>query len=670
MPCSLNISGSLVVSGNLTVLNTASIAYLSATYTTSSYNTITGSTIFGTSSLNTHQFTGSVYISGGITTLNNSEINLNSNDINISSNNLEQYSLPYLDLNNLLTTSIDSTSAINNTYYLMAYSNGGADEWGTSLQAAINAVPNGSIIDCTLWTPGAATITAPINITKPVKILLGSYDVNVSFAGASSLTNHAFNIKSNGITIEGFSRSPKSNSSPAGQTRIIMSEAGDGYHIFGTGSNDITIQNLDLLGVQSCCGFDLTTGVGGVCFIEPNPGISGAGNNTNNITLSNLFISGTRDHGIYFVGSIMSTVKDCRVSSVGGHGFFTTAGSTSTYFYNCYASSGRLAGFCIHDTSYSTLENCAAETFGVGYWLRNATNVSLIGCGAEANALSSEGTPSNDLGITFPNSSGTYTVDDWSTDSGTLVTGTSYVIAGGENVVLNNPYSRDPNNQEGAGDPVSPVFHYALYGSAKNTVLISPKCKNTTGLELLKYDIALYNGVTNTTLYFDPSTDGTVTPYAAGIYIYNGYNTTSNQTVISDRGTNTQVIGGGTVFRDTEFYRATINQGNGTNTITGTYANALGYNLSASGDYQTVLGYHNVPNSGSRFIVGVGSDSLGKKNGFRVDVDTTLSASVMIPINVGNPAVGYYTTGSIYFIPSSNQLKIFNGTTWKTINAI
>lgn len=663
MPCSLDISGSLIVSGNLTVLNTASIAYLHATYTTSSTSFITGSTAWGTSSLDTHRFTGSIFVSGGNSIFQQQSIILNAGaNIGITSPNISDYSMLYQAGNNLIS-STDTGNSLNNTYYIMAYYAGG--NFGSTLQSAINAVPSGSIIDCSLYTGGATTISSPITIHKPVKIILGSYDINVSFAGPASLTNHAFNINSNGVTIEGFSRSAKSGSFPIGETRIIMAEAGDGYHIFGSGSNNILIQNLDLVGIKSCCGYDLTTGVGGVCFIEPNPGVSGAGNNTNGITISNLFISGTRDHGIYFVGSIMSTVKDCRISGAGGHGFFTTAGSTSTYFYNCYASSGNLAGFCLHDTTYSTLENCAAENFGIGYLLRNANSVSLIGCGAEANSIPVDGAPIGDLGITFPNSSGTYTVDDWTSDADNLLNGTSYVILGGENIVLNNPYSRDPNNTGGNN-----VYHYAIGSTNKNTILMSPKCFNS-GANTLAYDIAIVSAnVRNCMLFFDPATGGTVTPTTAGVYITDTNNPGTTNTVILDQGTSTQIIGGGKVFKDTEFYRASINQGNGTNTIapTATFANTFGYNLSASRAYSTVVGAHNTTNNNSsRFVVGVGYDNLGKKDGFRVDVDANMSASIMVPTNTGNPAATYFTTGSVWFNPVTNQLKIYNGTAWRTI---
>jgi hypothetical protein len=666
MSCSLTISGSLIVSGNLTVLNTASITYLSASFITSSTSVITGSTKFGTSSLNTHQFTGSIFISGGSSIFQQQSIILNAGaNVGISSPNISDYSLLYQAGNNLIS-STDTGNSLNNTYYIMAYYAGG--NFGSTLQSAINSVPSGSIIDCSLYTAGPTTITSPIIINKPVKILLGSYDINVSFAGAASLTNHAFTIASNGVTIEGFSRSPKSNATPTGQTRIIMTEAGDGYHIFGTGSNNVTVQNLDLLGVQSCCSYDLTTGVGGVCFIEPDPGISGAGNTTNGITLSNLFVSGTRDHGIYFVGSIMSTVKDCRISAAGGHGFFTTAGSTSTYFYNCYASSGNLAGFCIHSTSYSTLENCAAEGFGMGYWIRSSNNISLISCGAEENNTPAEGAPLGDLGITFPRSVGTYTVDDWSSDLDNYLKGTSYVITGGENIVLNAPYSRNPNGNTGGTN----VFHYYIALASENVTLINPRCSNTTGFpDLLNYDIAIFSStVKNTMLFFDPVTGGTVTPTISGVYITETNSPGANDTVILDVGQQTQIIGGGTMFRNLELYRAQLNVGTGTNTLTGNFSNAIGHQLTASGQYGTVVGSWNAlpSNSSGKFVVGVGNNSDRRKDGFRVDVDNiNLSASIMIPINSGDPTSNSCTTGSMWFNPSTNQLRIFNGITWRTI---
>ena len=160
--------------------------------------------------------------------------------------------------------------------------------FGDTLQTAINAAQTGSIIDCTSYT-GSQYITSSININKPLTIRLGYSNINVNFS-SSNLNYHTFIINNtSNVIIEGLGRSPKSNTQPS-PTSITMNTTGSGYHIFGTGSNSITIKDLDLIGVQSS-NYDLTTGAGGVCFLEPNPGVSQAGNTTNNILLSNLFVS-------------------------------------------------------------------------------------------------------------------------------------------------------------------------------------------------------------------------------------------------------------------------------------------------------------------------------------------------------------------------------------------
>ena len=407
--------------------------------------------------------------------------------------------------------------------------------FGATLQSAINLVETGSIIDCTLYT-GSQSITSSIIINKPLTIKLGYSNINVDF-DVLDLNTHLFNIvNTSNVVIEGLGRSPKSNTQPS-PTSVTMTNIGSGYHIFGTGSNSITIKNLDLIGIQSS-NYDLTTGAGGVCFLEPNPGVTQAGNTVNNISLSNLFISGTRDHGVYFVGSILSSVENCRISNAGGHGFFTTEGSTSTQFTNCYASSGKLAGFCIHNTSYSTLENCAAENFGAGYWIRSSFNISLIGCGAESNKLSGA-LPNNDLGITF----GSYTVDDWSTSFTSLISGSSYVLTGGKNIVLNNPYSKDPG---GDGPAYNDTCHFTIASTNSGSMIISPRCVNSNG-PTLNYDILVKNtsgAPRDLSLVFNPEIQGTVTPTNVGEYITTTYNPGTTNTVVCDEGINTEIKSG------------------------------------------------------------------------------------------------------------------------------
>ena len=66
-PLYLPLSGG-TINGNVTVNGTASVSVLYTTYETSSIIYASGSTKFGDTSDDTHQFTGSVYVSGSTTT--------------------------------------------------------------------------------------------------------------------------------------------------------------------------------------------------------------------------------------------------------------------------------------------------------------------------------------------------------------------------------------------------------------------------------------------------------------------------------------------------------------------------------------------------------------------------------------------------------------------------
>ena len=57
------------IDGDLVVNGTASISVLYSIYETSSYDIVTGSTVFGQDLSSTHQFTGSVFITGSTFTM-------------------------------------------------------------------------------------------------------------------------------------------------------------------------------------------------------------------------------------------------------------------------------------------------------------------------------------------------------------------------------------------------------------------------------------------------------------------------------------------------------------------------------------------------------------------------------------------------------------------------
>ena len=113
------------------------------------------------------------------------------------------------------------------------------------------------------------------------------------------------------------------------------------------------------------------------------------------------------------------------------------------------------------------------------------------------------------------------------------------------------------------------------------------------------------------------------------------------------------------------------------NTASGLYSHAagfvtvaLGFGSStqgqytiASGSYQTAVGQYNEQNNtSSYFVVGIG-DASARKDGFSVEVDQTNDRGhIVFPTN--NAAPINPKTGSSYFDPSTNELNIYNGTTW------
>lgn len=79
---------------------------------------------------------------------------------------------------------------------------------------------------------------------------------------------------------------------------------------------------------------------------KADPSSTFGGNTCNNVRMENLLISGTKAHGIYIDTPILSTIKNVRLSDIGGHGVFINAG-TSLAFENVYMASANMAGFCI-----------------------------------------------------------------------------------------------------------------------------------------------------------------------------------------------------------------------------------------------------------------------------------------------------------------------------------
>jgi hypothetical protein len=357
--------------------------------------------------------------------------------------------------------------------------------------------PAGTVFDCTLYR-GAQTLTATVRVLrKGVKFIFGN--INLSYTPTSG---NMFEINAPNVTIEGVTRSTTEDSGTQGSTRFVMepvsNSANVGYHVYTLpsslvsweSSNSLTIKNCQFLGKRSVYTSSGGTavysvvGAGGIMITEGDPEQS---SNISNVILDNVLVHSTRYHGITIFGGITSSITNCRVSNAAGHGFYITASTTSTKLDTCFASGNTLAGYCLHDTVYSTLINCASDSNGLGYWLRNATSCTLVSPGAEENLVRSS--IPNNLGITLPSSDGTITLNDIGSDNVNFIKGTSYLLTGGGYNTITSPYSKNPSSRSGETVWLSKyTAHFHLAGECYRNTITSVRL---VGDSPLKYNYRL-----------------------------------------------------------------------------------------------------------------------------------------------------------------------------------
>jgi hypothetical protein len=474
----------------------------------------------------------------------------------------------------------------------------GADFDAKLRYACLNA-EDGTIIDCTKYEGTTQVLSATIDITKSIKLIFPAMTVQYT---STSVTDHMFHIKKNNVFIQGTGRSSKLDQVVAGaNTQFHMftpagATSNGGYHV--TNINEDVTTNQDGYNVITLIGFDCigieqiyttsgapnytivtqTYGVGGICIIEGNPFVTGGGNAVNQIYIENIFVWKTRDHGILLIGAILAQVINCRVSRAAGHGFYlggtatsitpadpnvlTLGGSTSSYFLNCYASSGRLAGFCVHSSSYSQLQNCAAENFGMGYLLRSAFNISLFGCGAEENNPS-DNIPVN-MNISFQSFENgiLYTSklnDIGGADLKDNYKGTSLYINGGRNLYIPNFFSTEPGGYNpGANPGSSRTTHITILGNTRAVYLTNPRLTGQSRvvnpIRIERFPQIGGDSPRDVNLFFNPTDDrpddGTIWYSSAPNFVFTRSGATTSCTgIIMDQGLNTEVKNGATFYR-------------------------------------------------------------------------------------------------------------------------
>jgi hypothetical protein len=95
-------------------------------------------------------------------------------------------------------------------------------------------------------------------------------------------------------------------------------------------------------------------------------------------------------HGMYLGGPIVSLVQAvvCRANGMDGFHFDgkTESAITSLSVISCYANGNNGSGYYLDNFTkgaYSAFLGCAADSNAISYYLRNANDVSFIGCGSE-----------------------------------------------------------------------------------------------------------------------------------------------------------------------------------------------------------------------------------------------------------------------------------------------
>ena len=156
-----------------------------------------------------------------------------------------------------------------------------------------------------------------------------------------------------------------------------------GTNIYATGYNGHHFRGIDCVGVSienmnlTAEGQDSSFAVGGIYF-----SISSNSNNPYH-TFKDLFISDISNSGISIGTPIMTNFNNVTVRKCVGSSFNVWSG-TSTTWTNCYANNATEAGWLLTGMTYCTLQGCAAESAGVGYYFDNSKSISVMGCGTEA----------------------------------------------------------------------------------------------------------------------------------------------------------------------------------------------------------------------------------------------------------------------------------------------
>lgn len=207
----------------------------------------------------------------------------------------------------------------------------------------------------------------------------------------------------------------------AAQNATTIIQNGTQAHVHGKDVSYVTIRDMTFQGP----GMDASWG-GGIGFDRETNG------NTEAINFENITISGIVGNGLSINCPITSIFTNVKVVGIVGDGFWFYGSGTSVTMNSCYAITCTQAGYNLDQLNYSTLNSCAVEVCGIGFYLTGiCNNVALIGCGAEDEIHRNDDYPGIDYKIA--GGVGNTLISCYSrnnVDTGILVTGGNLTIIG------------------------------------------------------------------------------------------------------------------------------------------------------------------------------------------------------------------------------------------------
>lgn len=143
----------------------------------------------------------------------------------------------------------------------------------------------------------------------------------------------------------------------------------------------------------------------------PGPGVgTGKGINLGNgsaasayLIVENVNVQDFGAEGLYLNRWIASRLSGVRSRGCGSHNFLFERG-TSWTLDSCYALTGGAVGYAFDQVQYSSVNGCASDSTGIGYFVSDSKAISFNGCGAESQL--DQGMPFTGLGFVFASSSG------------------------------------------------------------------------------------------------------------------------------------------------------------------------------------------------------------------------------------------------------------------------